>query len=201
MEIQNAIPRAFVALLLSILWSSVLGQADPSQRRFKYYSIDAVNANYSSSGTTQLSIETTVDVGPFLYVYGDISANWTVQGWGTGTNSQTNTIRIYHNGTLTLQFSQFGNAKKQSGTNTGKQWIDVQSRLQLYNNATMASLFDSGLVESTHVNSLFSSSGPQFDCAATGGVLRLDFSRTISLTPDNGPGVYQNIGTITVSRN
>jgi len=185
MEIQNAIPRAFVALLLSILWSSVLGQADPSQRRFKYYSIDAVNANYSSSGTTQLSIETTVDVGPFLYVYGDISANWTVQGWGTGTNSQTNTIRIYHNGTLTLQFSQFGNAKKQSGTNTGKQWIDV----------------DSGLVESTHVNSLFSSSGPQFDCAATGGVLRLDFSRTISLTPDNGPGVYQNIGTITVSRN
>ena len=51
------------------------------------------------------------------------------------------------------------------------------------------------------LNGMFQPSGPNFGADKTGGVMRLDFGRKISITPSPGPGVYQNVGTITVIRN
>ncbi|MDR3690891.1 MAG: hypothetical protein P4L46_16045 [Fimbriimonas sp.] len=48
---------------------------------------------------------------------------------------------------------------------------------------------------------MFQPSGPSFGSKDTGGVMRLDFGRKISITPEVGPGTYQNVGTITVIRN
>ncbi|MDR3691255.1 MAG: hypothetical protein P4L46_17885 [Fimbriimonas sp.] len=175
--------------------------SNSSQRTFRYYSFDAVNADYSRAGNASVNLKTVVDVGPFLYVTGTLSANWRVTGWGTGVTTETNTILLYHNGTLTLELAQFGDPAKTSGTPTGKQSIDLQGRVQCFNNKTSAVLFDSGQVPSINLNSVFTASGPQFNVYATGGVLRLNLSRTISVGADNGPGDYQNNGIIEVQSN
>ncbi len=169
--------------------------------KFRYYSFDTVNSDFSLSGNPTLKLKTTVDVSSFLYITGNLSANWHVKGWGTGSDSQVNTIRFYHNGTLTVQFSQFSNLVKESGTKSGSQTIGVQGRLLMMNNTTKHTLFDSSLIPISNLNLLAGSNAPKFDVSQTGGVLRLDFTKMISVTADVGPGTYQNVGYITVSRN
>jgi len=157
--------------------------------------------DYSASGTVTLKSVTKVTVDPYLYIVGNLSANWTVDGWGVGSDKQTNSIRFYHNETLTLQLAGFDNPAKVSGTQTGAQAIQLQGDLSFVNDATNTSLYDSGMVGIASLNGMFQPSGPHFDAKSTGGVMRLDFTKMISITPEVGPGTYQNVGTITIIRN
>ena len=170
-------------------------------RSFTYSSSDAVNQDYSTAGTVTLKSASNVTVNPYLYITGNLSANWIVDGWGVGTDSETNSIKFYHNETLTLQLAKFDNPAKVSGTQTGAQAVSLQGQLQFVNDATATSLYDSGMVDIASLNGMFQPSGPSFDAKSTGGVMRIDFSRKISITPEVGPGTYQNVGIITVSRN
>jgi len=170
-------------------------------RSFTYTSADAVNSDYSSAGTVSLKSATNVVVNPYLYIVGDLSANWTIDGWGVGSDKQTNSIRFYHNETLTLQLDGFGDVTKTSGTGTGTKTIAMQADLSFVNDATGKQLFDSSLVPAAKLNGMFQPSGPHFDALTTGGVMRLDFTKQISITPEVGPGTYQNVGTITIIRN
>ena len=170
-------------------------------RQFKYFSSDYVNTDFSRAGNITLTSKTTVNVNQYLYIAGSLSANWEVKGWGTGINSQTNTIRFYHNGTLTLQFAQFDNPKKTSGTVTGSQSVLLSGEMKFYADKTMKLLFDTKLIPITSFNQMTGSNGLQFNANQTAGVLRADFTKQITVTPDVGPGKYQNIGLISVSRN
>jgi len=51
------------------------------------------------------------------------------------------------------------------------------------------------------LNEMFNPSGPNFEVGYTGGLLRLDFGRKISIKPEVGPGTYENVGLIKVIRN
>jgi hypothetical protein len=170
-------------------------------RSFTYTSSDAVNQDYSATGPVTLLSQSNVTINPYLYITGNLSANWVVDGWGVGTDTQVNSISFYHNETLSLQLSNFANPAKVTGTATGAQAVNLSGELHFFNNATSTSLYDSGMIAIASLNGLFQPSGPSFDAHSTGGVMRLDFSRQISITPEVGPGTYQNIGTITVSRN
>jgi len=195
-----------LVLLLCGLAVSSMAQDDhqdgqQQQRTFRYYSFDAVNANYSNAGTTTLTLKTTVDVSSFLYFSGNLDADWTVNGWGSGSSTETNTLKFYHNGTLTFVFSNFADPAKISGSKTGAQSISLNGQLQFYNDAKKNLIYDTSLVPIGNLNTIFGGNGPQFTTAATGGVLRINFSRQINVAPNVGPGKYQNIGMITVTRN
>jgi hypothetical protein len=170
-------------------------------RSFTYTASDAQNNDYSTAGSVTLKSVTNVTVDPYLYITGNLSANWVVDGWGVGQDSEVNSIRFYHNETLSLQLAGFANPAKVSGTQTGNQAVTLSGEMQFFNDATKTSLYDSGMVPIAQLNGMFQPSGPSFGSLATGGVMRLDFGRQISLTPDVGPGTYQNVGTITVIRN
>ena len=176
-------------------------QSPVTGRSFSYKASDAINQDYSTAGNVTLKSATNVTVDPYLYITGNLSANWVVDGWGVGSDSQTNSIKFYHNETLTLQLAGFDNPAKVSGTQTGAQAISLQGELNFFNDATSKSLYDSGLVGIASLNGMFQPSGPSFGAKDTGGVMRVDFSRKISITPEVGPGTYQNVGTITVIRN
>ena len=182
--------------------ATVSAQAGPVKgRTFTYTATDSVNSDFSKSGNVTLKSVSTVTVDPYLYITGNLSANWTIDGWGVGTDNELNSIYFYHNETLTLQMAQFDNPAKVSGTQTGDQTVQLNGEVAIYNNGTGVSLFDTGLLAISKLNALFQASGPNFGAAQTGGVMRVDFSRQILLTPSTGPGVYQNVGTITVMRN
>ena len=181
--------------------SIACAQSPATGRSFTYSSSDAVNADYSAAGTVTLKSATNITVDPYLYITGNLSANWVVDGWGVGSDSQTNSIRFYHNETLTLQLAGFDNPAKVSGTQTGAQAVKLEGELAFVNDASSTSLYDSGLVGIAALNGMFQPSGPHFDAKSTGGVMRLDFTKKISITPEVGPGTYQNVGTITVIRN
>jgi hypothetical protein len=160
-----------------------------------------VDSDFSKAGTVNLKSVSTVTVNPYLYISGNLGANWTVDGWGVGTDTQVNSILFYHNETLTLQLAQFDNPAKVDGTKTGAQAVKLEGELAFYNNATSDSLYDSGMVGIASLNGMFQPSGPNFGADKTSGVMRIDFSRKISITPEVGPGTYQNVGLITVTRN
>lgn len=170
-------------------------------RTFTYTASDNVSQDFSKAGNVTLKSRTTINVDPYLYITGNLSANWTVDGWGVGSDTETNTILFYHNETLTLQLQQFGNPAKVSGSKTGDQTVSLQGDLAFYNNSRSKPLFDSGMVNIGNLNTMFQASGPSFGAAQTGGLMKMQFSRKITITPSTGPGVYTNAGTITVIRN
>jgi len=170
-------------------------------RSFTYSSSDAISQDFSTAGTVTLKSASNVTVDPYLYITGNLSANWVVDGWGVGQDTELNSIYFYHNETLSLQLAGFANPAKTSGTQTGAQAVQLSGELAFYNNAVATPLYDSGMVAIANLNGMFQPSGPNFGAAQTGGVLRIDFSRQIAITPEVGPGTYQNVGLITVSRN
>ena len=170
-------------------------------RTFTYSAGDLVQSDFSKDGTVTVKALTSVGVQQYLYVSGNLSANWTVQGWGTGIDTEVNSIYFYHTETLTLQLQGFDDPEKTSGTNTGVHKVKMDGQLRFFNNATAQLLYDSGMIKAADLNSLGGSNGPKFTTGQSGGVMRLDFSRQLQVTPQVGPGQYQNVGTITVLRN
>lgn len=195
MKFQNLLVVAAVAALCAI------SGAQATQRSFTYTSADAIDHDYSAAGPVALQARTKVTVNPYLYIKGNLGAEWIVDGWGSGVDSRSEDIKFYHNEGLTLSFSNFANPAKTSGGASGEQSIALKGQLAFSNDASGASLFDSGLVDIASLNSMMTPSGPNFDVASSGGVLKLSFTRRISITPAVGPGVYENTGTITVIRN
>ena len=195
--------RTWIALgMLAGILGTVSAQIVPANgRTFVYTAVDSVKADYSKTGNVTLKSTSNVAVSTYLYITGNLSANWTVTGWGVGQNSEINSIYFYHNETLTLQLAQFDNPSKVSGTQTGDQFVQLNGQVTIYNGRTGNSLFDTGLIAITKLNGLFQASGPNFGSAQTAGVMRVDFARELTLTPATGPGIYQNVGSITVMRN
>jgi hypothetical protein len=180
---------------------AALGMGQANGRSFTYTSADAVDTDYSQAGDVAFKVRTKVTVNPYLYISGNLGAEWTVDGWGSGTDSRTESLRFYHNETLTLDLEQFDNPNKVSGTTTGSQAIDLSGRLRFVHDQKETELWDSGMLPISDLNGMFNPSGPHFEVGYTGGLLRLDFSRKISINPEVGPGVYENVGVIKVIRN
>jgi len=186
---------------LAVLAVAAHAQGPVKGRSFTYSSMDAVDGDYSSAGTQTFKVRTDVTVNPYLYITGNLGASWIVDGWGKGVDSQVNAIKFYHNETLTLVCAGFDNPAKTSGTKTGAQAVTLNGQFALFNDQSGSSLYDSGMLPIGQLNSLFTASGPNFQVAQTGGVMRLELGRQIVIDPTVGPGTYENIGTITVVRN
>lgn len=195
---MNYIKSAAVAALLVIAGASM---AQVTGRSFSYKATDTIDQDFSGSGDVTLKARTKVTVNPYLYVMGNLGAEWTVDGWGSGTDTKTESIRFYHNETLTLDLEQFDNPTKISGTETGAQSVDLSAELAFYNDQNDKQIFTSGMVGALELNSIFNPAGPHFDVDFTGGLMRLELGRKITINPNVGPGTYENVGTIKVIRN
>lgn len=197
MNIRNILAIGALALLAV----SANAQGPVKGRSFSYKPADLVDQDFSNAGDVDLKVRTTVKVNPYLYIVGNLGAEWTVDGWGTGVDKKTEAIRFFHNETLTLDLEQFANPTKISGTKTGDQAVQLDAQLAFFNETTADSVYDSGMAPAEKLNSIFEPSGPHFEVAATGGLMRLDLTRKITINPKVGPGTYENVGTIKVIRN
>lgn len=193
------ISRIIATLGLAAL--AIAANAQVKERSFYYKSFDTVDADFSAAGNVDLKAATIIDVQPYLYISGNLASVWTVDGWGTGVDTRVELLRFFHNETLTLDLEYFGNPKKVAGTQTGGQEVNLEAQLAFFNDQTGKTIFDSEMVPAEKLNGIFNPSGPSFEVAATGGLMRLDLGRKISINPEVGPGLYQNVGLITVIRN
>lgn len=190
-----------IGLAAGLVFAAALASAAPASRQFAYKSGDLVDQDFSVSGTVELKARTKITVNPYLYITGNLGAEWVVDGWGSGEDTQTESIKFFHNETLTLDFEDFANPKKVSGTQTGAQVVQLSARMSFVNDDNGKGLFDTDFVPAPRLNSIFDPSGPNFEVSGSGGVLRLDFTRRIQISPEVGPGVYENVGIIKVIRN
>lgn len=191
--------RGLAAAALALGASVAFAQS--TGRSFTYTAGDAVDQDYSSAGNVNLSFRTTVNVNAYLYILGNLGADWTVDGWGVGQDERTESLFMYHNETLVFDFSNFGNLAKTAGTSTGSQSISLAARIKLMNDATSALLFDSGMLPAADLNTTFQPAGPSFAALDSDGKLKIEATRKITLDAGVGPGTYENVGTITVIRN
>jgi hypothetical protein len=196
---MNNITRFFAIAGLAVL--AVAANAQVKERSFSYKAADAVDGDFSASGDVDFKVRTTIQVNPYLYIAGNLGAEWTVDGWGTGVDSKTESIRFFHNETLTLDLEGFSNPTKIDGTKTGAQEVELEGQLSFYNDQDDKEIFNSDMVAVEKLNEIFNPSGPSFEVAATGGLMRLDFGRKITISPQVGPGTYENVGVIKVIRN
>ena len=180
---------------------AIAANAQVKERSFSYFSTDAISNDFSYAGNVDLAAKTVVYVLPFLYISGNLGAEWSVDGWGTGIDSKTESIRFFHNETLTLDLEYFGNPKKTEGTETGDQEVQLEAELSFFNEQLGEKLWNSGMVPAEKLNGIFNPAGPSFQVAQTGGLLRVDLGRKISIKPEVGPGRYENVGLISVNRN
>ena len=88
-----AVAIAIVALAAIACVASA--QSPVTGRSFSYKASDAINQDYSTAGNVTLKSATNVTVDPYLYITGNLSANWVVDGWGVGSDSQTNSINVW----------------------------------------------------------------------------------------------------------
>jgi hypothetical protein len=116
-------------------------------------------------------------------------------------DTKVESIRFFHNETLTLDLEGFSNPKKTGGTKTGAQEVQLEGQLHFFNDQAGKDIYDSGMVLIAKLNDMFNPSGPSFQVGQTGGVMRLDFGRRITVSPQVGPGTYENVGVIKVIRN
>jgi len=195
MNIRKSLLTIAVAAIATASMAQVTG------RSFSYQSNDLVEDDYSFAGDTTLKVRTKVEVNPYLYIKGNLGAEWVVDGWGSGTDTKSEIIRFFHNETLTLDLEDFANPKKVSGTSTGAQSVGLEAELMFFNDATDKQIYASGMLSAEDLNTTFNPSGPHFDVDFTDGLMRLDLSRKITIAPNVGPGVYENVGVIKVIRN
>ena len=170
-------------------------------RTFGFSASDFMASDLSHSPQPVLASASIIGINSYLYIEGNLSANWTVTGWGSGVSIHRNFINIYHSDTLTLVFSGFANPTKIQGSVTGSQSVALSSELKIYNEEAWTNLFDTGLVPISSLNDIFAAGAQSFTPTATGGGMAIEFIRQIAVTADVGPGVYQNAGSITVTRN
>jgi len=190
-----------VAGLAALAIYATASKGHGENRTFRYTSADTVSGDFSGSGDLNHKTRTVIKVNPYLYIHGNLGAVWTVEGWGIGVDTKVESIRFFHNETLTLDLEQFATLTKISGTKTGAQAMDLEGQLRFINDQNGTDLYDSGMVEIARLNDIFNPSGPNFEVGYTGGLLRLDFGRKISIRPEVGPGTYENVGLIKVIRN
>lgn len=183
-----------------LIGATAHGQNLPG-RAFAYTASDAVDKDFSTDKAPTLKVTSRAVVQPYLYIAGNLGAYWEVNGWGAATDSRTEQIKIYHNETLSLALSGFGDLVKTTGAKTGQQRIPLKMRFVFANGQSSSTIFDSGVVTAAAANQVFSPSQPQFDAGTSGGFIRLNLTRTIEVAPNVGPGTYENVGTITVVRN
>lgn len=195
---MNNFKSIAVAAFLVLAGASM---AQVTGRSFSYKATDTIDQDFSGEGDVSLKVRTKISVNPYLYVSGNLGAEWVVDGWGSGNDTKVESIRFYHNETLTLDLEDFANPKKTNGTETGSQSIDLSAELAFYNDQMDKQIFTSGMVSATELNAIFNPAGPHFDVDFTGGLMRLDLGRKISINPNVGPGTYENVGRITVIRN
>jgi hypothetical protein len=196
---MNNITRFFAIAGLAVL--AVAANAQVKERSFSYKAADAVDGDFSASGDVDFKVRTTIQVNPYLYIAGNLGAEWTVDGWGTGVDSKTESIKFFHNETLTLDLEGFANPTKIDGTKTGAQEVQLEGQLSFFNDQDEKEIFNSDMVAIEKLNEIFNPSGPSFEVEATGGLMRLDFGRKITISPEVGPGTYENVGVIKVIRN
>ncbi|MCW5940904.1 MAG: hypothetical protein KIS66_01645 [Fimbriimonadaceae bacterium] len=133
---------------------------------------------------------------PFLYVRGNLGVQWSVDGFGAGEDTRTETLTVLHNQPVLVQLDGFGDLQKTSGSASGAQSLPLW--LQLTAVASGATLIDTSLVPANHVNGTFG--GRPIAPEETGGTLYLNLTRRVTVPPGAGGGTYQNVGTITISR-
>ncbi len=190
-----------ILLTTGLVVLAIAANAQEKGRSFSYNSADTVDSDFSAAGDVDLKARTTIKVNPYLYISGNFGAEWVVDGWGTGIDTRVESIKFFHNETLTLDLELFDNPKKVSGTKTGDQSVLLAGQLQFVNEATGRDLYDSGMVPIAELNKAFNPSGPHFEVGYTGGLLKLNFGRKITIRPEVGPGTYENVGVIKVIRN
>ncbi|MCW5943221.1 MAG: hypothetical protein KIS66_13390 [Fimbriimonadaceae bacterium] len=191
--IRNATLPLFVAL-------ASVGLGQMGGRTFDYVPAGSVSADYSAPGNPVLNFGSQVTVSAYLYVNGTFAGSWSVDGFGSGSSSQTQTVTIYHNETLYLDFESFGDATKVSGPNTGTTVLPVTASVGVYNNVTNALLNSFPTAPATDLNGYFGIGGPAFPALDSGGALRVELTQTVELDAGVGPGVYETSGTVTIVR-
>jgi len=172
-------------------------------RSFSSSPMNILTTDYSGTGTvSNIDMHTNADVKPYLYIAGAFARDFVVDGWGSGTSSVTDTIDIYHNETLTMNFQGFGNPTKSTGT--GVQSIATDGQV-VYKDANGNTLANTSLIPLAAFNGPrdfypgLGTSASNVD-GPTLGHLTLELTRTISVVPGNGPGTYTNAGKVTITR-
>ena len=124
-----------------------------------------------------------------------------MDGWGDGTVHHYEYLNVFHNDTVSVVFSGFVPVPiETSGSTSSAQSVKLSSQIKIDNGPTWNVLVDTGLVPVASLNDIFAGTRQYFSPAVTGGGFAMDFERQITVTPDVGLGVYQNVGNITISR-
>ena len=77
----------------------------------------------------------------------------------------------------------------------------MKGQVRVWSGATGNLLVDTGMVNAFDLNGVGLAECKAIDPALTGGLAVIEVSRMIDLVPEDGPGVYTNIGTISIARN
>ncbi len=179
---------------------ATVASAQLTGRVFNYTADAPIDTDHSLSGAPVLNFSAQITVTPYLYVSGVFGNQWSVDGPGVGTDTQTQIITIFHNETLNLDFEGFGDAAKVSGSNTGTQSIPVTASVSFFNHVDNTLLTAFPAAPATDLNSFFSAASPTFGALASGGALRIELTRELSPDAGVGPGVYEAGGTVTIVR-
>lgn len=132
----------------------------------------------------------------YLYVRGNLGVEWSVDGFGAGEDTRTETLTVMHNQPVLVQLEGFGDLQKSGGSASGVQSLPLW--LQLTAVALGSTLMDSSLLPASHLNGTFG--GRPIAPEETGGTFYLNLTRRVMVPADAGGGTYQNVGTITISR-
>ncbi|HEY3267067.1 MAG TPA: hypothetical protein VGM37_09090 [Armatimonadota bacterium] len=155
-----------------------------------------------TSGPGNVTMTTTIDVEPYVYVSGDVSSKITVSGWGAGTAAfgtvGNNSLGVFSRGTVTFAFSALTTAKFTGSSSVpGIKTIPVSYKFSLADDEGG----DYGTPVTVVGTDTGASGGPLTMITPASGSFLLPINRSISVVPDQAVGSYAATGTITISVN
>jgi hypothetical protein len=196
---------ALIGILL-IASLAAFGQNPVNGRTFTYQSVNMgliwQEVNWPGLHQNQVIFETNVVIAPYLYIYGELSCEFDVVGWGAAPGiSAVETWQCWHNEPITLSFPNQGWLDPTKVANTGnaggKQTVDASLAVS-WGPWSGGTVYSSGApVRYPNLGTLHPLA---IDPAASGGHAAIEFTRSLNITADNGPGQYRTQGTLYITR-
>ncbi len=199
MKRNGLLKSALTLTALVVLGASAFAQIPnvkpPSNNMaFEYNSLTAIAYENRAGEELDLGLRTEILIRPYIYVTGNLTSRWTVNGWGSAVDQKEEWLHIYHNKDLRLKFVGWDHPTL-NGT-PGAANVNMLVKLQAFGANGNSLWLGADYAQAPDANVEF----PVITVGADYGHLALAVGRQVHITQTTVAGNYYNYATMIVTQ-
>lgn len=161
---------------------------------FEYNSLTAIAYENRSGNELDLGLQTEILIRPYIYVTGNLTSRWSINGWGSAVDLKEEWLHIYHNKDLRLKFVGWDHPTL-NGT-PGAANVYMLVKLHAFGANGNSLWLGADYVQAPDANVEF----PIITLGASYGHVAMAVGRQVHITQNTVAGNYYNYATMIVTQ-